>query len=347
MDIVLLFIGAIFLLAGTLLFWQQLQALLYFKKVPGKVIALEKRGTPASGSKKEGGPMFYPIIEYIARGNIKTFTGSMGSGSPIYRIGEEVSVLYSRKKDEARLKSMIPLVMGSIFAGVGVLMFVIFINVFTFSYFSMAATGAMGIFILVQIRKGLKKRDISSFDELKESFRNTNMKTRKGIAPEHKELITTNDQLQKVEAKSAEKLKFVGPLFTVIGLGVLALGIYLGKERADFLDTALSAKGQVIDLNERRSDDSYVYYPVVEFNLPGTDQVFTFEHDSGSNPPSYSVGEEVTVLYAPDSPGTAIIDAGILNYMGAGIASLLGLIFSVVGIASSRKHLKYRKSMHP
>jgi len=340
-EIGLLFGAIIFLLVGLLLFWRQLEALLYFKKVKGKVVALEKRSTPARDSKKEGGPMYYPVIEYIAWGNQKTFTGSMGTSWPTHQIGDEIDVLYSRKKDEARLKSMVPLVMGVVFAGVGVLLFIWFIHTFSFSFFSIGITAVVGIYLIVQIRKGLKKRDISSIDELKESFRNTDMKTRKGTAPEQKLLIESNEELKQDITRSSKNLKYVGPIFTLIGVGVLALGVYLGMERADFLQTALPADGEVIQLNERRSDDSYVYYPVVSFILPGTERTLTFEHDSGSNPPSYSVGEQVSVLYDPDNPQQAIIDAGLLNYMGAGIASLLGSIFALVGISSIRHYRKH------
>ncbi len=341
MEIGLLFGAIIFLLVGIYLFWRQLEALLYFKRVKGKVVALEKRITPARGSKKEGGPMYYPVIEYIAWGNQKTFTGSMGSSWPAYQIGDEIDVLYSRKKDEARLKSIVPLVMGLVFAGIGVLLLFWFISVFSLSWFSIGISTVVGIYLIVQIRKGLKKRDISSLDELKESFRNTDMKTRKGIDPEQKLLIESNAELQQDITRSSKNLKYVGPIFTAIGVGVLALGVYLGMERVDFLETALQADGEVIQLNERRSDDSYVYYPVVSFILPDTDRTLTFEHDSGSNPPSYSVGEQVPVLYDPDNPQQAIIDAGLLNYMGAGIASLLGVIFALVGISSIRYYRKH------
>lgn len=342
MEIGLLFGSIIFLLVGFVLFWRQLEALLYFKKVRGKVVALEKRGTPARGSKKEGGPMYYPVIEYIAWGNQKTFTGSMGTSSPMYQIGDEVDVLYSRKKDEARLKSYIPLVMGLIFSGAGALMFFWFISIFTFSLFSIGIAAVVGIYLIVHMRRALKKRDISSLDELKESFRNTDMKTRRGTDPEQKELITTKDELQQDLSRNSKKLKYVGPIFTVVGAGVLALGIYLGMERADFLETALEASGEVIRLKEKRSDDSYVYYPVVRYKLPGTDRQLIFEHDSGSNPPSYQVGENVRVLYDPQDPNQAIIDAGIFNWMGPGIATLLGGIFALVGISSTRYYFKNR-----
>ena len=343
MEIGLLFGGCIFSLIGGALIWQQLSALLYFSKTTGTVVALEKRTTPASGSKKKGGPMYYPVIEYIAKGNKKSFTGSMGVSWPYYEIGEEVKVLYSVKKDQARIKSMIPFVMGIIFGGVGVALCIAFFNTFSFSFFSTGFSVFIGFMIIRGIWKALKKRDISSWDELKESFRNTKMKTKEGIKPEQTLVINSAEELDLDKAKKTKTLKYVGPIFTLVGIAVLALGIYLGIERKNFLETALSTDGEVVELNRKRSDDSYVYYPVVEFSPPGSTNTLTFEHDSGSNPPSYSVGESVEVLYDPQNPNEAIIDAGLMNWFGTGIASFLGLIFTLVGVSSVRRWSKYRK----
>lgn len=343
MDIVLLIVGVIFALVGGVLIWKQLQALIYFSPVEGKVVAIEKRTTPAKGSKKQGGPMYYPVIEYIGSGNIKTLTGSIGSSRPMHEIGERVTVLYSRKKDEARLKSMVTLVMGLFFGLAGLGLCYLFIQVFTFSYFSMAAYAVGGILLVNSGRKALKKRDINSLDELKESFRNTEMKTSKGAGPEETVRIYDPAELTEDIREQSKGLKYVGPVFTVVGLLAIALGVYLGMERADFLETALNADGTVIKLHERRSDDSYVYYPVVEFKLPGSDDVLSFEHDSGSNPPSYRVGEQVQVLYNPRNPRNAIIDAGLFNWFGPGIASVLGLIFVAVGISSIKQWIKHKK----
>lgn len=343
MDIVLLIVGVIFAIVGGALIWKQLQALIYFSPVEGKVIAIERRTTPAKGSKKQGGPMYYPVIEYIGSGNIKTLTGSMGSSRPMHEIGESVTVLYSKVKNEARLKSMATMIMGLIFFLAGIGLCYLFIQIFTFSYFSMAAYAAGGIFIVYKGRQALKKRDINSLDELKESFRNTEMKTRKGIEPEEPVRIYDPAELTEDISRQSKGLKYAGPVFTVVGLLVMALGVYLGMERADFLETALTADGEVIKLIERRSDDSYVYYPVVEFKLPGSSDVLSFEHDAGSNPPSYSVGEQVQVLYEPGNPRNAIIDAGLFNWFAPGLASILGLIFASVGISSIRQWMKQKK----
>ncbi|NGP75402.1 DUF3592 domain-containing protein [Balneolaceae bacterium YR4-1] len=343
MDIILLLVGAIFAFAGFAILWNQLYALLYFDRAVGKVIALERRTTPESNSRKKGGPMYYPVVEYIGKGNMLTFTGNTGSNWPAYEIGEEVNVLYSYDTKDAQLKSAVPLFIGLIFGLIGLGLCYYFFITFTFSLFSMAIYAFGGILIVRQVKKGLKKRDINSLDELKESFRNTEMKTKKGTAPEQSVRINNTEELNREVFKKSKGLKYVGPVFTLVGLALVGLSIYLGMKRAEFLETALTASGEVTRLIESRSDDSYVYYPMVEFTVPGSEQAITFRHDSGSNPPSYSVGEVVSVLYDPQNPHNAIIDGGLLNWFATALTSLLGLIFAGVGISSVISWQKYKR----
>ncbi|HKL17925.1 MAG TPA: DUF3592 domain-containing protein [Halalkalibaculum sp.] len=343
MDIILLLVGVIFALAGGALIWSQLYALLFFDRTDGKVIALERRTTPAGNSKKEGGPMYYPVIEYIGKGNKLTFTGNTGSGWPAYEIGEEVKVLYSYEKKEARLKSMVPILVGFVFALVGLALSYYFIITYTFSVFSTVIYVVAGYLIIRQVRKAMKKRDINSIDELKESFRNTEMKTKRGTDPEQSIRIHSSEELNREIYRKSKGLKFAGPVFTLVGLATIGLSIYLGMERAEFLETAAAASGKVTELIESRSDDSYVYYPMVEFTVPGSDRAVIFRHDSGSNPPSYSVGEVVSVLYDPQNPANAIIDGGLFNWMGTGITSFLGIVFTAAGISIFSHRRKQKK----
>ncbi|MDX1586483.1 MAG: DUF3592 domain-containing protein [Balneolaceae bacterium] len=343
MDIILLLVGVIFTFAGLVLFWNQLHALLYYDKTVGNVVAMQKRTTPAGNSKKEGGPIYYPVIEYIGKGNKLTFTAKTGSSWPLYEIGEEVTVLYSYDSKDARLRSMLPLFIGLIFALIGLGLCYFFLITYTFSLFSTAIYVIGGFFIVRQIKKGLKKRDINSLDELKESFRNTQMKTRKGTEPEQSVTLHSSEELRSEVFKESKGKKAIGPVFTFVGLAILGLSVYLGMERADFLETALTASGEVTELIESRSDDSYVYYPLVEFTVPGREQSVVFRHDSGSNPPSYQVGEVVSVLYDPQNPHNAIIDGGLFNWFATALTALMGLIFTSVGVSTFMNWRKYKR----
>lgn len=125
--------------------------------------------------------------------------------------------------------------------------------------------------------------------------------------------------------------------FGAIAFGALFLvvGLILAGVSVAFLADAERARGTVVALEwrsdhngasrKKRMDDKLVAYPVVEFtSAEGTPR--TFRNSTGSNPPSYEVGERVEVLYRADSPTDARID---------GFASLwlLPLVFGGVGLA--------------
>lgn len=128
--------------------------------------------------------------------------------------------------------------------------------------------------------------------------------------------------------------KLVGGIFFIIGVAMLIGTGYFYSSQNDFIATAKSSQGEVIDLIRKESRDdgttSYTYAPAVRFaDDRGERQEFVSNHSS--NPPAYSKGENVEVLYAPDNPGDAIID----DFWGRwGIVAILGgtgLIFSLIG----------------
>jgi len=134
-------------------------------------------------------------------------------------------------------------------------------------------------------------------------------------------------------------LPWFGLLFLLLGLAMLGGAFWFYQKEASFEQMAASASGTVIDLMRKRSSstnsqgathDSITYSPVVQFiDLHGKTQMLYAT--GGSNPPAYRRGEIVTVLYEPDNPEFAVIDDW-QRYMGAIIPSVLGLIFSLLGL---------------
>jgi len=75
-----------------------------------------------------------------------------------------------------------------------------------------------------------------------------------------------------------------------------------------FIERATEATGTVIDMERSRSSDSSTYYPVVVFE-DIRDRELEFRSRSGSNPPSFSRGERVSVFYEPSAPESARINS--------------------------------------
>ncbi len=127
--------------------------------------------------------------------------------------------------------------------------------------------------------------------------------------------------------------------FGVIAFGALFLGVglILAGMSVSFLADAERAPGTVVALEwktdhssasrKNRVKDKPMAYPVVEFTS-ADETPRKFRDSTGSNPPSYEVGEGIEVLYRADSPEDARIN---------GFASLwlLPLIFGGIGLLTA------------
>lgn len=119
----------------------------------------------------------------------------------------------------------------------------------------------------------------------------------------------------------------------------MVIGLVLAGVSVSFLANADRARGTVVSLEWRtghehsgvsrkpRARDRPMAYPVVGFRS-ADGEARTFRDSTGSNPPSYRVGERVEVLYHADSPEDARIN---------GFASLwlLPLVFGGIGLVAA------------
>jgi hypothetical protein len=130
-------------------------------------------------------------------------------------------------------------------------------------------------------------------------------------------------------------LKVISAILSTVGVGMLLGSFFIYNNTSNFIAGASEAKGKVIALDRSRSNSgsgssSTTYRPVVEFTS-GTGKRIEFTSNVGSSPPSYRVGEPVTVLYNPADPSSARIKSFVQLWFGFLIVFLLGLVFAVVG----------------
>lgn len=328
MEFLFFIIGAGIFVFGVYLIYDHINYERIAMETTGKVIGFEV----SRGSKNND--IYKPVVEsYFGE-----FTSGYGSSIPTYEIGERVDVLYISGK-EPRLKSNMPYYMGITLMLFGGIFCLIFFSVFSFTAYNFLSSLFFLCIIAVFVRRKLKTNGIDSLDEWKEKFVLKQEQTKDF----EKHIIRDRDDLEKIHVRQQKMIKFVGPVFAIIGLGVIGLGIYLGFERYDFLETAVSASGTVIDFHESRSDDGYTYYPIVEYAPAGSYEAVTFRHDTGSNPPSFQKGEAVKVLHLPDTPHVAIIDKGIFNWTTSIFVTCFGLLFAVAGLAVTVTSVKRNK----
>lgn len=124
---------------------------------------------------------------------------------------------------------------------------------------------------------------------------------------------------------------FLFRIFLLIGLGLLGGAGYLVLDTRGDIARAETAAGSVIDLiGERDSDGGTVYYPRVRY-VTRSGETVEFTAAVGSSPPSFDVGEEVSVLYDPAAPEEARIDTFFQLWFGAVILGGIGLVFTLIG----------------
>ncbi|WP_026971372.1 DUF3592 domain-containing protein [Aliagarivorans marinus] len=135
-------------------------------------------------------------------------------------------------------------------------------------------------------------------------------------------------------------------LFSAIGLAMLAGAYFMYSNTQSFVSSAVTTEGVVTQLIRSRSSDSTSYYPVVRFKIKSGREI-EFSSSTGSNPPSYSEGERVEVLYLESAPQEAEINAFFPLWGGVAVLGGLGAIFSIIGLSIfASKHLKNTNIKH-
>lgn len=129
-------------------------------------------------------------------------------------------------------------------------------------------------------------------------------------------------------------LKKMFLFFTLFGLLFLGVGIYSFVNAYQFVNdpAVLKTSGTVVELVPRRSTSSnnsgsVTYAPVISFTkADGT--THTFESNGSSNPPSYSVGQSVGIMY---KGAEYKLDSFEGTYLSPVIFSVIGLVISAIG----------------
>ena len=122
--------------------------------------------------------------------------------------------------------------------------------------------------------------------------------------------------------KSIFNKHMIGPLiFLLFGLIFFAIGSGLTMRQRSLERHGIEAPGVVVGLQENYDSDGSTYTPVVHFKT-ASGQSVEFLSPYSSNPPDYSVGEQVIVVYTLEQPEKALIK---------GNGQLLHVIFMLVG----------------
>jgi Protein of unknown function (DUF3592) len=119
-------------------------------------------------------------------------------------------------------------------------------------------------------------------------------------------------------------------LFVLLGAVSLVAAASSAINTRAFVAEATRVDGMVIDLVRRTSGDSITYAPVVRF-VTTNGEAIEFRSDTASDPPRYTRGERVGVLYRALSPHDARIDDFLSLWAASVMFGAIGAIFFGIG----------------
>ena len=119
----------------------------------------------------------------------------------------------------------------------------------------------------------------------------------------------------------------------LIGLGLLALAVFVSWNTITWLKRTVEAQGTVTQmLHVTDKDGDLTYKPVVRFST-AEGKTIEFKSSFSTSPPAYRVGQSVAVVYLPDEPEKAQIRGFLSLWMGPMIIAFIGTIFFLIGAA--------------
>ena len=136
--------------------------------------------------------------------------------------------------------------------------------------------------------------------------------------------------------KGDKTVTIIVTVFSLVGIGLLVgSGLSFNITR-NFIEKSVSTNGVVIELKKEISSNQksrgYIYYPVVKFE-PGQGEIIKFESNTGTNPPSYKIGQTVPVLYESNNPNSAQINSSFDLWFLPIFLLVMGGIFGGVGFS--------------
>jgi hypothetical protein len=149
--------------------------------------------------------------------------------------------------------------------------------------------------------------------------------------------VTLNSRLREPALAAAINLAMVvislvvGAAFIVVG------GWYVHRFHMDeFIFGRTTAQGRVIENHPSGEVSGKTTYMAIVYFKAQDDRDVTIDDWLGMNPPSFRVGQSVTLFYDPDDPQHAMIDRGWKNYLPLGIPGGMGFLMILGGIQRLR-----------
>lgn len=288
------------------------------------------RGRKSSGVKKKRfQTLYYPVYEYITpdgrmvRAQMKDATAWVADHVP----GTERTISLQHDNYDVPCSSQYMVVFfGIIFLTPGILILGQALPQLKLGLPLLVAIVGIGLFLTTKMARAV---DIQALWRKKDSIREyVRAKSNKPAAVKGQKssfrgvLLSPEDVHRCVQDHDRMMIRWT-PLYLLIAGGMLWTGAHFYNKQTAFESKAASAQGQVVRLISKSDSDGTTYYAMVGFTAAEGVQI-EFKDSVGSNPPSFSEGDRVDVLYDPALPQDAIVDRGWFNLLPSAALALAG-----------------------
>jgi hypothetical protein len=319
-----LLVAGLLLGLGVLLFANRLYWRLLAKRVKGSVV----------GVRAPRKYFYYPVYRYKMSPTSRWLEATADVGwlpNPDLVTGRKTRLLVFRKFPDrvADASDYLLEILGTVFfviGGAGIAAGCMFWPVTPLTWVML---GVDLIFVVYLLRRCLPRRREPPFSSITRGWRPANLL--ESPASRIEELLSGPVRAER-QRKQRATARLVTPALIVVGLGVVALGVYLGRSTFLLQSHGEHAQGTVVFLELKTKLHGSTYYPVVQFaTREGT--AVQFRDAMGSNPPAYREGDPVNVVYFRNLPQqTATIDRGILDWLAPGVLCVMGTVLAGVAL---------------
>lgn len=129
--------------------------------------------------------------------------------------------------------------------------------------------------------------------------------------------------------------RIFGLLGLLIGLGMMIGAGIMARDTLNFLDSAISVPGTVIGRQLSSSSsrhNSSSYHPVIRYTAEN--RSYTIIGATGSNPPAYADGDQVTISYPPGHPEEGRLNSLLNLWLAPAIVGGLGAVLAAVTLGA-------------
>jgi len=120
-------------------------------------------------------------------------------------------------------------------------------------------------------------------------------------------------------------LDLAARLLLALGLGCLLLAVFLAWRTLSFTSDTREATGEVVSYHEVRDGDTTRYRPRVRFRTVAG-EIVTINGQLSTTSKRFAIGTKVPMVYKVGDPMQARVALFVDNWLGPGIASIVGLV---------------------